>query len=295
MKISELNTESAALQEAGLLRRAGRAIGDYAASTGILGKNQMAASAGRQASNRENYAFQKMFYRELESGLEAAVKSGMVKIGAAAPQQSAAAPTTSTASQQPAQAQAAPAQPAAAPASRREPVNQRTRQGKGIKESYEDFNLVLESKILNESTISDYITQFVAKETRNLADNPQYSARVKEIADGIQAQITAEVNAGKISADQDFDISGNAAFKSGVKQLTSLISAWTKLGGRQAAAAAGSSDMNNNNVPDAAEREEYKKTILTALANLDFNDKNSQPVLVSLAQSLANFVQNSKK
>jgi len=288
MKLSDLDST---LSEAGLLRKAGRVIGDYAASKGLLGKDQFAVASARsekkqqekeraETEKTENYAFQKLFYRELESGLESAVQSGLVKIVDVAPT----APTTPT---------TPTPTPTPTPAVKRPPVNQRTRLRSNVKESYADFNLVLESKILNESSISDYITQFVAKETRKLAANPEYTTRAKAIADQIQADITNQVKAGKIATGANFDISGNAAFKSGVKQLADLITAWPKQsGGSQSQA---TDDVNKNDIPDSTERDQYKKSLLTTLANIDFNDKNSTQVLLGLVNSLMGFIKSSQK
>jgi hypothetical protein len=300
MKLSDLDST---LSEAGLLRKAGRAIGQAAASTGLLGKDQFAVASARSEKKRQekekagiektaNYTFQKLFYSELESGLESAVQNGLVKIVDAAPT-APTAPTTPT----PTPTTPTPTTPTPTP-TKRPPVNQRTRLQRNrlrgnVKESYADFNLVLESKILNESSISDYITQFVAKETRNLAASPEHTASVKTIADQIQADITNQVKAGKIANGANFDISGNAAFKSGVKQLADLITAWPKQsGGSQSQATV---DVNNNNVPDSTEREEYKKNLLTMLANIDFNDKNSSQVLLGLVNSLMGFIKSSQK
>ena len=299
MKLSDLDNT---LSEAGFLKQAGRAIGQAAASTGLLGKNRFAVASTKSEKKRQekekaetektaNYTFQKLFYSELESGLESAVQNGLVKIVDAAPT----APTTPTTPQQPADVTTPPKQPAT-PAVKRPPVNQRTRLRSNVKESYADFDVVLESKILNESSISDYITQFVAKETRKLAASPEHTASVKTIADRIQADITNQVKAGKIATGANFDISGNAAFKSGVKQLADLITAWPKrTSGSQSQSIDQSIDVNNNNVPDSTEREEYKKNLLTMLANIDFNDKNSSQVLLGLVNSLMGFIKSSQK
>jgi hypothetical protein len=354
MKLTDLDdlTTSKQLDEAGLLRKAGRAISDYVDSSGLTGKNRMAAAAGRSEKQRQDYAFQRMFYSELEQGLESAVQSGMVQI---APQSQAPSTQQSPSTQQTQQAQQSPQaqqqggtvaqtdpdaaakklaqgqaeqQQAikqmkatqasnaaksdddeqirrAASAARAKPGFQQTatdRQAiktaarRGIKETtaYEQFDALLESKILNENTISNYIVQFVGRETRNLVDNPQYTARVQAIAKQIEASITAAVQRGKIKTGDNFDVSGNKEFVTGAKQLGSLIAAWSKLGSRQSQQSS-STDANNNGVPDTEEREEFKKSILTQISNLDFNDKSSIPTLVNLVRSIADFVGKSKK
>lgn len=263
---------------------------DAVARTGIMGQANKQSSVQKQENERAKSIGLKDFTNKLNSALQSAIKSGIVRPPVAA------ATSTSTLNQNPEQASKSAAlkaqaisavqdnrqqsssrnAPALTPAQQKaaEIKADQERLSSGTNESqYKLFNKLIESQILDEEaeSVSKFITDFIKNQTRALVDNPNYQQNIDMIAKKLENSYTKNKRLDPTLVDQAWE----------------TIWAWSQLGKKQ-----GGYGQQSQKFDD--QRDKWLSTITNMLKKVDVNDPDQYGQLAKLGQAITAFATQQK-
>lgn len=266
MKISDLSTTE----------QTNEGFGDFVKRTGLMGQDNKQSAMSKQQDERAKSIGLKDFTYKLNSALQSAIKGGIVNPPVAA--------VTSTSA--PTQNPQSPAAPTTSSAQKPEPSMAellKQRQQQGLTESqYQLFNQLIESQILDEAaeSVSQFITQFIDTQTRNLVDSPNYQQNINMIAKKLEDQYTK--NKG---LDPKL-----------VEQAWETIWAWSQLGKKRGGYNSGSQviDMDHDGTDDSIQRDNVRKKLIQKINKTDFNDPDKLKLLAPDVKNLWDMIQGIK-
>lgn len=278
MKISDLSTKE----------QTNEGFGDWAADTvkkagmwGLTGTERGAnkqSVISKQQDERAKAIGLKDFTYKLNSALQSAIKGGIVRPPVDE------ATSTSAPTQNPQQA----AKSAALKSQAISAIQGNIPSNKTVtpESQYKLFNQLIESQILDEAaeSVSQFITQFIDTQTRNLVDNPNYQQNINMIAKKLEDQY----------------IKSKGLDPKLVEQAWETIWAWSQLGSERRKSNRGQSnrgqpvDMDNDGVDDSDERERLKRNMIKMIRNVNFNDPVKLKSIEPALQGLLDMIKSTK-